>query len=519
MKTITGSLSVKLVGLLLMVVLVGSGVTLFMVTRITRHQFLSYVQESDRARARELALVLEAFHQDRGTFDGVRELLRPPTRLPGRDASREAMTRRMREMHGSPMPMMYHAMSPERIVLVDSRGQVIADSFPGDRSGTAGIRLSQDQGVPVESGGSVVARVMVGSMIDSAFSPRQELFLGALRRAILLSTVVVSAVALVFGSAFLSGITRPLRELSAAAHSIAEGNLSVSVPHAGKDEIGELARSFRSMRDSLDQANTERDRLFRDIAHELRTPVTLLRGEVEAMLDGVYEVSPDALRSLLEEIRILDTLVSDVRLVSALDSRETPLERAPVKIEMLLDHVRHAFTRQAEAVGAKILTSVDSTVGSGSVIVHADQGRLAQVLSNLVANALRHGAPREIVLAAHVRKDPAADRDTVEITVRDDGPGIPAGETEAIFGRLYRGDRARSRGGSGAGSGLGLSIARRIVEAHGGTLTAENVSGRERTAPGPVAPGPAAPGPAATGAVFILRLPVASPSDPMPDLP
>lgn len=497
------SLSVRLMALLILVVVAGSVLTLASVTRIAQRQFLSYVQESDHLRARELAASLASYYADRGDFRGVEELLRPAPH----PRAGETMMRRMQGMHGSAMPGMMPAMLPERIILLDERSRIVADTRPSELSVRTGSPFpdASVRGEPIADTSPAgtaddqpVGWVLVGSMIDSTFNPLQEQFLGALRRAVLLSALIVGIVAMVLGSLFVAGITRPLRELTRAAGTIADGNLAVTVPSGGGGEVEALADSFRAMRASLEAAESQRDRMFRNIAHELRTPVTLLRGEIEAMLDGIYTIDRDSLRSLQEEIGILDRLASDLRLISSMDGGDFPLQREPVDPADLLERVAVAFRREADAAGLVIRTNISHPLPQ----VEVDRARIMQVIGNLVVNALRHGkTANEIVLSAA----PAA-RSGVEIAVTDNGHGIPKEHLDRVFERLYRVEEARSRATGSAvgkdntveeddavgrngthgktgerdgsrmsgGSGLGLSIARRIVEAHGGSINAEN---------------------------------------------
>ena len=454
-------LSVKLTALLGVVVVAGSALTLASVTHLTRHQFLAYVRQSDRLRAQELSVVFAGFYEEQGSFEGVQELLRPTPSSDGGTMMHE--THAMQGMHGPMGRMLFHSAVPERLLLADREGRAIVDTTPSPEL-VDGIRGDREHGVPVVIGGEAAAWLWVGSMIDSSFSPLQAQFLQSLRLAVVLSALVVALVAMVLGSVFLSGVTRPLRELTVAAHTIASGSLSVAIPEGGRDEVGTLAEGFRTMRAALEDSQSQRERVFRDIAHELRTPVTLLRGEIEAMLDGVYEISAESVRSLHEEIGILDRLVSDIRSISTMDGADFLLVREPTDIAALVDRISAAFQKEAAAKGIEIETQFSGPLPA----VAADRGRLSQVFANLVLNALRHSLTASRIMLSAEPYGPGPDG--VEVRVSDNGRGIPEEHLGHVFDRFYRIHPARSR--ATGGSGLGLAIARQIVEAHGGSITA-----------------------------------------------
>ena len=356
----------------------------------------------------------------------------------------------------------------ERVVLVEENGNVAVDTtdrpLPQDVTARAA-----EQGAPVMHEDDPVAWVLVGSMIDSSFDPQQERFLASVRTGVIVSAGAVSLIALLFGSLFLAGLIRPLRQLTAAAQAVSTGNLTVPVTTTANDEVGTLADTFRSMRDALAQAEEERRRMFRDIAHELRTPVTLLRGEIEAMLDGIYPVNADSLRSLHQEIAALDRLIADVRTVSSMDSPGFTIERSPTDVAALLERVRNLFQREASNRGISIVIETEPDLPE----IQVDRERLRQVFANLVTNAIRHSETAGRITLSTRRA--AGDVRGIVIMVEDNGKGIPEDERQAVFDRLYRVDSARSR--STGGSGLGLSVARQIVEAHAGSITATAADG------------------------------------------
>jgi signal transduction histidine kinase len=212
----------------------------------------------------------------------------------------------------------------------------------------------------------------------------------------------------------------------------------------------------------LERSDQLRRNLTADVAHELRTPLHIIQGNLEGLLDGVYQATPEQINLLLDEARQLVRLVEDLRTLSLAEAGQLPLEREAVDIRELLDDVATSFSGQAEAAGVAL--QVEDRPGAEPLIVQGDAGRLDQVLSNLVANALRHTpSGGKITLRAEVAQD------GVRLQVADNGSGISPEDLTNIFDRFWSGDRARRDG-----SGLGLAIARQLVQAHGGRIAVES---------------------------------------------
>ncbi|MFW6136234.1 MAG: sensor histidine kinase [Chloroflexota bacterium] len=257
-------------------------------------------------------------------------------------------------------------------------------------------------------------------------------------------------------------VATPLADVMAAANAVADGNLSarVAAPHRGRDEFARLARSFNHMAEELERAEQQRRNLTADVAHELRNPLHIIQGNLEGILDGVYEPTDDHVLATLEETRLLARLVEDLRTLSLAEAGELPLRQEPVDLTELMADVRTSFSGQVEAAGLDLQVDVADDLPS----IVGDTARLEQVLANLVTNAIRHTLPGGIItLSAH-----ASDRG-VRLIVADTGEGIPPDDLPYVFDRFWRGDRSRSPA-DGAGSGLGLAIARQLVQAHGGTI-------------------------------------------------
>ncbi len=258
----------------------------------------------------------------------------------------------------------------------------------------------------------------------------------------------------------------PLSDLVQAADAVASGDLSVRVDEAGSGGLGRLAHAFNRMTAELELADRRRRNLTADVAHELRTPLHIIQGNLEGVLDGVYEPTPAHIEATLAETRLLGRLIEDLRVLSLAEAGELPLSAEPVDVADLLADVQTSFSGQAEAAGIDLRVELPAE----RLVVQGDAGRLDQVFSNLVANALRYtAAGGEVVLAAQAL--PGA----VEIAVRDTGQGIPEKDLPYVFDRFWRGDAARSRGTGG--SGLGLAIARQLVRAHKGTIDVKSTVG------------------------------------------
>jgi len=257
-----------------------------------------------------------------------------------------------------------------------------------------------------------------------------------------------------------ASLVNPLARVMAAADAVAEGDFSVRVPEAGPGEFGRLARSFNRMVTELEQSDRLRRNLTADVAHELRTPLTILQGNLEGILDGVYQPDAEHLDLLLDETRQLNRLVEDLRTLSLAEAGQLPLQREPVDLVELLDDVSTSFSGQAEASRV----SLKVTTGPGPLWVTGDAGRLDQVLSNLVANALQH-TPAGGTITLSAGRSPGG----MCLKVADNGRGIPPEDLPNIFDRFWRSDDRRQ-----TGSGLGLAIARQLVQAHGGSIRVES---------------------------------------------
>jgi two-component system OmpR family sensor kinase/two-component system sensor histidine kinase BaeS len=311
----------------------------------------------------------------------------------------------------------------------------------------------------------------IGVVLFLAFGPLQ----GGLNRpgGLLLAACVVPvvffALASLLGGLAFRRIGTPLADVMAAADAVAEGDFSVRLREGVPGELGQMSRSFNRMIAELSRAEQQRRNLTADVAHELRTPLHVIQGNLEGILDGVYEASPDHISATLEETRLLARLVGDLQTLSLAETGQLPLHRSQFSAADLLADVATSFSKQAAEQGVDLQVEIPD--GQDPIELYADPDRLDQVLSNLVDNALRY-TPQGGRIA--LRASPSSDG--VRLSVQDSGAGIPPEDLPYIFDRFWRGDRSRSRS-AGAGSGLGLAIAKQLVQAHGGRIHIESQPG------------------------------------------
>jgi len=296
-----------------------------------------------------------------------------------------------------------------------------------------------------------------------------EQYLSLVNQVIIGAGITAIVIALLLSIVLAQRLTRPLRQLTAATQAVAAGDLSQQVPVTSDDELGELARDFNQMALALATSEAQRQQLLADTAHDLRTPISVMRSHLEAMLDGVFPVTPENLAVVHEETLHLGRLVDDVRTLSLAEMGQLPLNMALVDLHELLQQVVAAFLPLTEADGIQLTTKLVNTEP-----IMADAARLHQVLANLIANALRY-APQGGHDPATIHVSLQNQTDSISISVKDNGPGLTAEQQQHVFDRFWRSDAARSR--NEGGSGLGLAIARGIVEAHGGTISINSQTG------------------------------------------
>jgi signal transduction histidine kinase len=258
---------------------------------------------------------------------------------------------------------------------------------------------------------------------------------------------------------------KPLQDIFNTIDSVAEGDLSARVPDDDSPQFGELIKRFNKMVGELERAEQQRRNLTADIAHELRTPLHIIQGNLEGLLDGVYQSTPEHINSTLDETRLLTRLVNDLQILSLAETGQLPLHPTRFRLADLLQDLTSSFTSQAQSLGIELRTSLADPRQE----ITADYDRLNQVLSNLISNALHH-TPEGGKISVESGAGSSEAR-SVRITVTDTGAGIPSRDLPFIFDRFWRGDKSRSER---THSGLGLAITKQLVHAHGGMVEAQS---------------------------------------------
>jgi signal transduction histidine kinase len=447
------SLWFKLTAALVLVTLLGVGLSVLVPGLITVRNFQSFVDRSRLTEQQEWVAALAVYYESQGSWEGI-----------------DSLWVRSSERRGHMMgPMIVPGMiRPWSFQLADEHGVVIAAA----RSENIGQQLSRSQlqsSVAIEVQGQRVGFVAPGPTMSALREP-ESTFLRQVGQTLVPVGMVACAVAILLGLLITWQLTGPLRKLKTAALGIAGGDLSQRVDLKSKDEIGDLGRAFNDMAENLAHAEELRQNMTADIAHELRTPLSVIRGNLEAILDGVFEPTKENVVSIHKQAILLSRLVDDLQELALADAGQLRIEREPTDLSALIQRTISAIAPRAEQDGVALFTDLAQDLPTLS----ADPQRLSQVLGNLLDNAVQHSPEGGTIT---VRATTAGEN--VRVDVVDQGPGLTAEELSLVFERFYRGDEARTRATGGAG--LGLAIVKQLVEAHGGRAWAESVEGEGTT--------------------------------------
>ena len=317
----------------------------------------------------------------------------------------------------------------------------------------------------IDTGTGPVGKVNIEVYAPYFYTLEDAQFLSSLNRFFIGTGIVFALLGVIISLVLAAFIARPVLQAKNAARRISEGNFSTRISdNYMLTELHELAGSVNDLAANLENGEKWQKRLTSDIAHELRTPLTALRGNIDAMIDGVWEPTTERLQSCNAEIDRLHKLIEDLNMLSIIEQDNINLHKKDFDLQKLLNHTVQQFLPLAAEKGITL------TANLVEAPIHADYDRLIQVFVNLLSNAVKYTDKGNITLTLNTGSL------SHEITITDTGIGIPSHDLPHIFKRLYRSDISRNR--SSGGSGIGLSIVAAIIHAHGGSISVESVEGK-----------------------------------------
>jgi two-component system sensor histidine kinase BaeS len=436
-----------------------------MITRTSLHRgMLDYIEQQEAGQLEKLVPELSELYQEQGDWSALRgrpwrwrrllRLTRPPPLGDREGAGQRRRTERPEEQNRPPrLPDRLHFAN--RLFLLD-----------GQKVRVAGAVVAPDNNYrvePVEVEGKVVGWLgFVPARVGLPWEARR--FLSNQARMLTVSLVIALVLAAVLGFLLARHLSRPVKELAEVVEALTGGDYEVRAIVRTGDEIGALCRDVNRLADTLEKNQTARRRWMADIAHELRTPVAILKGELEALEDGVRTANDQSTASLREEAEHLAHLVDDLQTLALSDAGALALQVEWVDLGTLARQCGEAFRARLAARSIELQLQVEE-----GVRINADPQRLKQLLNNLLENCCRY-----VEKGGRVCLSLAARNQTIELNLDDSGPGLEAEQLKHLFERFYRVETSRSR--SSGGSGLGLAICRNIVEAHRGSILAQSSS-------------------------------------------
>ncbi|MEE8568281.1 MAG: ATP-binding protein [Anaerolineales bacterium] len=449
------SLGIKLILAFLAVGLAGVGVIALLVGRATETEFRQFVFNQYQDSIVEL---LGDYYNTHNGWDGVEDLFPFTGRMP------------FQRRGPNPMP-------GGGIVLTDGKGIVLLAGSGFE----VGEKIPQDAlnaGAPIKMDETTVGWIIT-ARDEFMENPAEAAFLDRIQTTLIIGAIGAVAVSLLLGILLTRTLTHPIRELTTATRAVAEGNYEQRVSVRSKDELGELATSFNLMSAELARSINLRRQMTADIAHELRTPISVILGHAEGVYDGVLPPSKETFDIIREEAQRLERMVEDLRILTRADAGELTLTRQYISPQGLLDQVATAYHPITQK--KNITLDIETPTKLPDILVDID--RMKQVLGNLINNAI-HYTPTD----GHISLLATQSQTGMEFRVQDSGPGIEPDDLPHVFDRFYRTDKSRQR--DSGGSGLGLAIAKSLVENHGGKIWVESKLG--------------------DGSTFLIRLPTSS---------
>ena len=440
-----------------LVTIITLGIVAVLINLRASEAFRLYLSYSEPSRYQPLVEMLGSYYLSVGSWEGVSPVLD------------RAMDSPMSMMTSRPGFFPSEEDTRPQVVLADSKGVVLYDRVQH----RTGRKLTKDEAaaaVTIQINGEVVGRLVVAVPVRQGLvGPLEQRFFDRVREMLLAGAVIAGLLGVLLGVAVSRTLSAPLQRLAVAARAVAHRDFGNRVEVGGSREIAEVGQAFNEMAAALDEGERLRRNLMADVAHELRTPLSVVQGNLQAILDDVYPLEKSEITRLYDETRLISRLVEDLRQLALAEAGKLQLNTQPVDLGSLIHTTCDQLAAVAEA--QRVTLTVNVTAGLPHVL--ADPDRVVQVLHNLLANALRFTQQGGRIDIAAFAGD-----EGVQVTVADTGKGIAPEDLTHIFDRFWKADRARAREGPWTGgTGLGLSIARSLLKAQGGKIWAESTVG------------------------------------------
>ncbi|MCF7944744.1 MAG: HAMP domain-containing protein [Spirochaetia bacterium] len=384
-----------------------------------------------------------------------------------------------------PMRNFMHSSDTSQLLITDDEGEVLllSKNTPGYRDILDSSPFDTDKGAPIFYGEYPVGYVFAGSMIDQDLNTMAQTFLKSINRTVLIGALVAFLLAMGVSIALFSHIIAPVSSLKRASEKISRGKYGVEVSVSRQDELGELSSSFNDMSRSLQASEQWKRQIISDLAHELRTPVSLLLGELEMMKEGIYPLNTEQIVHMQDEVGMLSQLIQEMQELSSAEAGTVIINRSREDMHELVEETIHEFAGEAQRLGIQLQRNQAVPKGCRSVDkadtlwAEVDRKKMRQVLNNILVNAFRYVPAKGFIdislMVCSGESQISGKSQYFMISIEDSGSGIPTEERKKIFDRFYRIEKHRGRN-DGGGTGLGLAICSGIVNLHGGEIQAED---------------------------------------------
>lgn len=427
-----------LTSLTAVIVLMGLFQSLLFQSRVEKI-FENYLSESDQMRIGMMKQAVTSFYVSTGSLDGVDQILEFSDRM--------NMDMHMRNMMGD-------MGESVRFIILDTSGKVVANTTDvtkkqGEKSITQSLEIE----------GRTFGTLIAYPVKSVSVSRLEQQFVESVNFTILLGFLFAVLVTLIIGFFLSKKITKPLSQLVSGIEHISKGNTKFRITIESNDEFNQLGKTFNQMADTLERTERIRQSLVADVAHELRTPLSIIRAKLESIQVGALEATEEVILHLSDEVYRLSRLVNDLQQLSHAESGTLPLNKKRTEMNVFIESILTQFQWLADEKEIRLRMEKSST----ELFIEIDRDRITQVVVNLLGNALRYTPEKgEVLVGVNERE-----KSTV-LRIQDSGPGIDQQKLPYIFERFYRADKSRKR--EEGGTGLGLSIAKGFVEVHGGNI-------------------------------------------------